>query len=325
MGQLVITVAQQKGGAGKTTIAAHLAVALTQKGYRVAVVDIDPQGSLTHWHRLREELFGEGYTGLYFTALSGWRVGSEVARLRRSYDIIIIDSPPHVETEARTAIRSADLILVPVQPSPTDLWATKATVDLAKAEGKAVRTIMNRVNPTSKIFDLIRAELSDVATTKLNNRVVFASALMEGRGVTEIAPASPAATEIKMLASEVLEFMPQEIDSFDFAAQQTQEQPTMVQEVISQQYVTISSENTISEQETAPTTKVFKTKTAAAKSTTAKKASAKTKAATKARTTKSVVAKAAAAKAAAVKKTSTKTTTATKTTTKAPKKVLELV
>lgn len=237
MGQLVITIAQQKGGAGKTTIAAHLAVALSQRGFRVAVVDIDPQGSLTHWHRIREELFGEGYTGLYFTALSGWRVGSEVARLRRSYDIILIDSPPHVETEARTAIRSADLVVVPVQPSPTDLWATKATVDIAKAEGKQVRTVMNRVNPTSKIFDAIRAELTDIATTKLNNRVGYASALLEGRGVTEIAPASPASQEIKMLAAEMLEFMPKdefmdnaaeasETDAMSNAAEATEETTT---------------------------------------------------------------------------------------------------
>ena len=94
----VITIAQQKGGAGKTTVAAHVAVALSQKGNRVAVVDIDPQGSLTHWHKLREERFGEGYTGLSFVHVSGWRVGSEVSRLSRSCDFVIIDSPPHTET-----------------------------------------------------------------------------------------------------------------------------------------------------------------------------------------------------------------------------------
>src|SRR5690348_8118457 len=67
----VITIAQQKGGAGKTTLAAHIAVALAQKGNRVAVLDIDPQGSLGHWHGIREEKLGEGYTGLIFNALSG--------------------------------------------------------------------------------------------------------------------------------------------------------------------------------------------------------------------------------------------------------------
>lgn len=203
MSEKVITIAQQKGGAGKTTLAAHLAVAWSQRGKRVAIIDIDPQGSLTQWHKLREKRFGEGYTGLTFAALSGWRVGSEVARLRRNHDIIIIDSPPHTETEARTAIRNADLILLPVQPSPTDLWATKATLDLAKAENIPVRVVLNRVTSNSKLAMAIADELPDLAKTTLGNRVLFASSFLEGRSVTELAPASPAAIEIKMLSEEI--------------------------------------------------------------------------------------------------------------------------
>lgn len=203
MAEKVITIAQQKGGAGKTTLAAHLAVAWSQRGKRVAIIDIDPQGSLTQWHKLREQRFGEGYTGLTFATLSGWRVGSEVARLRRNHDIIIIDSPPHTETEARTAIRNADFILVPVQPSPTDVWATKATLDLAKAENIPLRVVLNRVASHSKLAQTIAADLPDLAKTTLGNRVLFAAALMEGRCATEVAPASPAALEIKLLAEEV--------------------------------------------------------------------------------------------------------------------------
>jgi chromosome partitioning protein len=199
----VITIAQQKGGAGKTTVAAHLAVALSQKGNRVAVVDIDPQGSLGYWHNIREKKFGEGYTGLTFTALSGWRVGGEVARLRKTHDFIIIDSPPHTETEARTAIRSADLILIPVQPSPTDLWATKATLELAKAEKIPVRVIMNRVPHNSRLTSTITDELPEIAETTIGNRVLFASALMEGRCATEVEPTSHAAKEIKDLVKEI--------------------------------------------------------------------------------------------------------------------------
>jgi chromosome partitioning protein len=199
----VITVAQQKGGAGKTTVAAHIAVALAQKGNRVAIIDIDPQGSLGYWHRVREEKFGEGYTGLTFVSLSGWRVGSEVSRLRKQCDFIIIDSPPHTETEARTAIRSADMIVVPVQPSPTDLWATKATLDLARAEKLPVKVVLNRVPPNSRLAQTIAAELPELADTVLGNRVLFASSLMEGRTATEMEPNSTAAQEIKALVKEI--------------------------------------------------------------------------------------------------------------------------
>lgn len=208
----VITIAQQKGGAGKTTVAAHIAVALSQKGNRVAIVDIDPQGSLAHWHTIREEKFGEGYTGLTFTSLSGWRVGSEVSRLRKSHDFIIIDSPPHTETEARTAIRSADFILIPVQPSPTDLWATKATLDLAKAERIPVKIVLNRVNNNSKLASVIKDELpyDDLAETTLGSRVLYASSLMEGRCATEVEPTSPAAQEIKALVREITDLVKDE-------------------------------------------------------------------------------------------------------------------
>lgn len=200
----VITIAQQKGGAGKTTVAAHLAVALAQKGNRVAILDIDPQGSLSHWHSIREKRFGEGYTGLTHVAVSGWRVASEVSRMKRQSDFIIIDSPPHTETEARTAIRSADLIIVPVQPSPTDLWATKPTLDLAKAERVPVKVLLNRVAANSRIAATIAEELTDLADTTLGNRVLFAAALLEGRGVTEADPNSVAAYEMKNLVKEVL-------------------------------------------------------------------------------------------------------------------------
>jgi len=200
----VITIAQQKGGAGKTTVAAHVAVALSQKGNRVAIVDIDPQGSLSYWHNVREKRFGEGYTGLIFAALSGWRVGSEVARLRKQCDYIIIDSPPHTETEARTAIRAADLIIIPVQPSPTDLWATKATLDLAKVEKIPVKVVFNRVPANSRLALAIAAELPEMAAATLGNRVLFASSLFEGRSATEVDPSSNAAREVKALVNEIL-------------------------------------------------------------------------------------------------------------------------
>ena len=209
----VITIAQQKGGAGKTTVAAHIAVALSQKGNRVAIIDIDPQGSLTYWHNIREKKFGEGYTGLTFASVSGWRVGGEVSRLRKQCDFVIIDSPPHTETEARTAIRAADLIIIPVQPSPTDLWATKATLDLAKAEKVPVKVLLNRVPANSRLAQTVAAELPELAETTLGSRVLFPSSLFEGRTATELEPNSIAAREVKNLVKEILAvFKSEEVD-----------------------------------------------------------------------------------------------------------------
>ncbi len=199
----VITVAQQKGGAGKSTVAAHLAVAFFQQGKRVTLIDIDPQGSLTMWHNLREKHFGKNYTGINFVSSSGWRVGNIIGQFKSNSDIIVIDSPPHTETEAKSAIRVADLVIVPMQPSPTDLWATKATLDFAKAEKKLVRVLLNRHSTTSKISREIVGKVTDLLEHSLGNRVLFASCFMQGRSVTETDSHSQAAQEVRDITDEV--------------------------------------------------------------------------------------------------------------------------
>jgi chromosome partitioning protein len=209
MAASVITIAQQKGGAGKTTLAAHLAVAWAGAGRSVALVDIDPQGSLAAWHALRSERLGNGRTGLDFAAITGWRTEAEVERRARNHDIVVIDSPPHAETEAKLAIRAADLVIVPVQPSPMDVWATKPTLDLAAREKVPVLLVLNRVPPRANLTEAMLAKLAElgatVADSRVGNRVALATALAEGGGITEAAPASRAGEEIAALAREVLQ------------------------------------------------------------------------------------------------------------------------
>ncbi len=204
----IITIAQQKGGAGKTTMAAHLAVAWAASGRRrVAVIDTDPQGSLGQWFKVREARMGEGKATMHFSAISGWRVRSEIDRLARTHDLIIIDSPPHTDAETRTAIRAADLVVIPLQPSPMDVWATSATIQICKQERVPVKMVLNRVHPQAKLTQAISGDMIGLTANRFGNRVVFAGSLMQGYGVTEAAPNSLAADEVRALAKEIIDYL----------------------------------------------------------------------------------------------------------------------
>lgn len=199
---VVITVAQQKGGAGKTTLAAHLAVAWAGDGKKVAIVDIDPQASLSAWAEQRGTR-----NGLDVSRVTGWRTQAEVERKSRDHDIVLVDSPPHAETEAKIAVRAAALVIVPVQPSPMDVWATKPTLDLARAEKVPALLVLNRVPPRARLTEAMLEKVGElgvpVAAARVGNRVALATALFEGRGITETAPSSAAGEEIKALAAEI--------------------------------------------------------------------------------------------------------------------------
>ena len=138
----IISVAQQKGGAGKTTIAANLAVALSRAGYSVALLDTDPQGSLGRWFMTRMESRGEA--GLEFSTSSAWGVTYECDKLKKLHDFVIIDTPPKVDSDLRPALREADVILVPVSASHVDLWATEGVLDMARRLGKRPVVVLNR-------------------------------------------------------------------------------------------------------------------------------------------------------------------------------------
>jgi chromosome partitioning protein len=203
----IITLAQRKGGAGKTTLAAHLAVGWSAAGRRVALLDVDPQRSLAQWAEIRRNAGRGGASVLTAIAVAGWKLGLELDRLRRDHDLIVIDSPPHAEMDSRAAIRAADLVVIPVQPSPMDLWATQATVEICRAEGRKALLVLNRVAPRARLTQEIAASLGKgairIAATTLGNRTGFAASLAEGAGIEEFEPSGAAAGEMIHLRAEI--------------------------------------------------------------------------------------------------------------------------
>ena len=206
---VVIAIAQQKGGAGKSTIAASLAVALAVAGRRVALLDTDPQATLARWWALRQ---GQPRAlPLTFESPSGWRVPAAIDRLRRDHDVVVIDTAPHAETDSRVAIRAADLVIIPMQPAGPDLWASEATLKLAAAEKRPARILLNRVPATGRLKQQIAAELTARGLLTLGpglgNRTAFTTAFMQGLAVTEAAPRGIAALEVMASVDALIPLM----------------------------------------------------------------------------------------------------------------------
>lgn len=202
----ILTIAQQKGGAGKTTVVAQLATTYASQKKNVALVDIDPQASLTSWFAERKRTLGED-NRIVLSSVGGWRLKNELDRLKQDFDVILVDAPPHAETEANIAIRYADLLVIPVQPSPMDVWATAPTFKQAKKEKTQAIVLLNRIPPRGKLLDKIKGMLEEderpMLKSTLGNRVAFAASMIDGLGVIESEKRSTAAIEIKALAKEI--------------------------------------------------------------------------------------------------------------------------
>ncbi|MCC6306646.1 MAG: ParA family protein [Rhodobacteraceae bacterium] len=201
----VITVAQQKGGAGKTTLAANLAVAWARAGRRVALLDTDPQGSLGRWFLARRER--TGVPGLEFSTASAWGVSYECEKLRRDFDLVVVDTPPKADADLRPALREARVVLVPVATSHVDLWATEGVLDLCRREGREALIVLTRARAGSRLAAGVAAVAAGMGATvagaRLANRVVYAETLGEGLAAVETGR-GPAAEEVEALAAEIL-------------------------------------------------------------------------------------------------------------------------
>jgi chromosome partitioning protein len=205
---MIIGILNQKGGVGKTTLAVNLAAALQRQGGRVLLIDADPQGSALDWAAAREEppLFA-------VVGLPRATVHKEIAVIGEGYDHIVIDGPPRVTDLARSAIMASDLVLIPVQPSPYDIWAADEVVKLIaearvyKENIKSVFVVNRKIANTAigrDVGEALAAYPVPVLKAFVTQRVVFAEAVAQGKSIFEIDQEGLAAKEVQAVLDELM-------------------------------------------------------------------------------------------------------------------------
>ena len=191
----VLALASQKGGSGKTTLSGHLAVQAQRAGAGpVVLIDIDPQGSLADWWNERQA----EYPAFAQTTVS--RLAADLEMLRQQgFRLAVIDTPPAITMAIQSVIQVAELIVIPTRPSPHDLRAVGATVDLCERAGKPLLFVVNAATPKAKITFEAAIALSQhgtVAPVTLHHRTDFAASMIDGRTVMEVDAKSRSSQEV---------------------------------------------------------------------------------------------------------------------------------
>lgn len=208
---MIVGVLNQKGGVGKTTISVNLAASLARAGSRVLLIDADPQGSALDWAAARQ-----GDPLFSVVGFPRPSIHKEIAQIGLGYDHIVIDGPPRVTDLARSAIMASDIVLIPVQPSPYDIWAAEEVVKLIdearvyKESLKSVFVVNRKITNTAigrDVREALAAYPIHVLESAVTQRVVFAEAAAQGQAVFEIDTAGPAAAEIESVATELAEYV----------------------------------------------------------------------------------------------------------------------
>jgi chromosome partitioning protein len=208
----IIAVLNQKGGVGKTTLSIHIATALASDGRtRVLLIDADPQGSALDWSAQRAAAPLFPVIGLPKPTLH-----REMAALSKGYDWVIIDGPPRVNELARSAIAASDAVLIPVQPSPFDVWAAQDIIDIVNEcavhkPDQQTRFVINRQFPNTTLGIEVKDALASfnvpMMMSVIRNRTEYAKAAKNGLTAIETEPNGPAAREIASLVQELCDLI----------------------------------------------------------------------------------------------------------------------
>jgi chromosome partitioning protein len=194
-----IAVISQKGGAGKTTLALHLAAAAEEDGRTALVIDLDPQATASQWATWRED------APPVVIDSAPPRLASKIAQAsEQGAGFFVIDTPPHADSAASVAVAAADLVLIPCRPSAFDITAIQTTASLVRMRGKSAFVIFTAGTPNApRMYEdagaVVRGYGLEVCPHLLPDRAAFRHAAAEGKTVMELAPAGKAALEVRAL------------------------------------------------------------------------------------------------------------------------------
>jgi len=218
----IISVLNQKGGAGKTTLSTNIARQLQLNGERVLLVDSDPQGSTRDWHA------ASGGKLVKVVGLDRPTLDKDLEAVKSGYDWIIIDGAPQLQKMAISAIKGSDVILIPLQPSPYDIWACSDLVDLIKARQEITdgrpqaafiisRMIKNTVL-SREVRDVLEEYRLAVFQCGTVQRVIYANSASSGQTPMDVDPDCEASHEIQRLVMELKDFIAKKEVSGNVAA-----------------------------------------------------------------------------------------------------------
>jgi chromosome partitioning protein len=205
---MIISLVNQKGGVGKTTTAINLAASLTRKNCKVAFIDTDPQGSAVQWHAIEDNKAFDikHHPRPIFQ--------QDINELSGQYDYVVIDAPPAIGEITQSILAVTDMAIIPLSPSPVDIWSCDKTLEMINEEEKQNPTLKSKLLVSRKIpgtklgreaKEAMEVFDTGVFETELCQRIAYIEAMSAGVSVMQYAPNSKAAKEVESLSEEIVE------------------------------------------------------------------------------------------------------------------------